>query len=135
MSWLRASEVHLPTEWPPELPPEETPAFWFTACKFEMSTRGALSGKVRLMIAGAEFAPLTPLEGWLLRRRFEWAGQVALSKVLDRVEPRANLIEVLEWALIGTWNTDGCIGMWKHAERGGKPHPENPDGLAPNPPK
>jgi hypothetical protein len=40
---------------------------------------------------------------------------------------------VLEWALVKTWETDGCIGLWNHAERGGKPHPENPDGLSPIP--
>lgn len=61
----------------------------------------------------------------------EWAAQVAIVKVQEGVEPDAPLAEVLDWALNKTWESDGCIALWNHAERGGKPHPANPDGLSP----
>lgn len=133
MTWLCHAEARLPKVYPPELPPESTPDFWFIACKHEMSLRDGLSAKLRLLIGGKEPCSLTLLEAWLFRRRLEWAGQVALTKVKQGEEPNATLPEVLEWALVKTWETDGCIGLWNHAERGGKPHPENPDGLSPIP--
>ncbi len=74
---------------------------------------------------------MTPLEAWLYRRRVEWAAQVILVKAKERVEPDASVAEVLDWLLIGSWESDGCIGLWNHAERGGKSHPENPDFLSP----
>lgn len=133
MAWLKSAESILPQVWPPELPPESTPDFWFLACKHEMSMRDSVSAKVRQLVAGQELPSMTLLESWLFRRRIEWASQVALAKVMEGVEPAATLPEVLEWALVKTWASDGCISMWKHAERGGKPHPENPDGLSPIP--
>jgi len=128
----------LPHEWPPELPLEEqsqTEAFWLEACRHEMSTRQMLSAKIRTLLEGLERPSISPLESWLLWRRFEWAGQVIIAKASQHVSPpdTVPLSEVLEWALIQTWETDGCIGMWRHAERGGVPHAENPDGLSPLP--
>jgi hypothetical protein len=29
--------------------------------------------------------------------------------------------EVLEWLLIRSWESDGCVALWNHAERGGMP--------------
>ncbi len=121
----------LPPVWPPELPPENTPDFWFMACKLEMSTRDSVSAKLRTLSSGAEAPDPTPLEAWFFRRRFEWAGQVMLAKVQEQIEPDATLAEVLEWLLVRSWETDGCIAMWNHAERGGRAHPGNPDGLSP----
>lgn len=132
MAWLVRAEKDLPQVWPPELPSETTPDFWFTVCRFEMSTRDIVSEKLRLLLSGRAVDP-TLLEVWFFRRRFEWAGQVALAKAKEGVEPPVPLAEVLEWALVKTWQTDGCISLWKHAERGGKPHPDNPDGLSPLP--
>lgn len=86
---------------------------------------------MRSLVTGTHFVSLTPLEAWLYRRRVEWAAQVALFKAKERVEPDAPLSVVLDWLLIGSWESDGCIGLWNHAERGGKPHPENLDGLRP----
>lgn len=133
MAWLKAAEAALPKLWPEELPPESTPDFWFTACKHEMATRNLLSEKLRSLAEGKGVEPLTLLEAWLFRRRIEWASQLALGAAKKGMEPDASLPEVLQWALVETWQTDGCIGMWKHAERDGKPHPDNPDGLAPLP--
>jgi hypothetical protein len=96
-----------------------------------MSTRDVLSAKVRSLVNGEGLCAMTPLEAWLYRRRVEWAAQVAFVKAKERVEPDVSLAELLDWLLIGTWESDGCIGLWNHAERGGKPHPENSDGLSP----
>lgn len=89
MTWLRSAESLLPQVWPPELPSESTPDFWFTACKYEMSARDGLSEKLRLVIQGKESPPMTLLEAWLFRRRLEWAAQVALAKAKEGVEPNA----------------------------------------------
>lgn len=96
-----------------------------------MASRAVLSMKVRAMIATSKLPEITPLEAWFYRRRVEWAGQVALAKAQEGVEPDAALEEVLEWALVNTWETDGCVALWNHMERNGRPHPENPDGLSP----
>lgn len=133
MAWLKSAESILPEIWPSELPPESTKDFWFTACKYEMSMRDQLSAKLRMLIGGQELPSLSLLESWLFRRRLEWASQVALAKVMEGVEPIASMPEVLEWVLVKTWETDGCISMWNHAERNGMPHPGNPDGLSPIP--
>ncbi|MBX3747311.1 MAG: hypothetical protein KF833_18535 [Verrucomicrobiae bacterium] len=74
---------------------------------------------------------MNPIETWCFRKRLEWAAQLALAKVLEDVEPEASLTEVLVWCLVDSWHTDGCVAFWNNAERGGKPHPENPDGLHP----
>jgi hypothetical protein len=71
------------------------------------------------------------LEGFIYRRRVEWAAQLALAKAQEGIEPDAPLSEVLSWLLVTSWESDGCIALWHHAERGGKPHPENPHGLTP----
>jgi hypothetical protein len=128
---MKAMDSRLPAEWPPELPPESSPDFWFRVVQLEMTTRDTLSAKVRSLVAGAELPSMTPLESWLYRRRVEWAAQVVLAKAQERAEPDARLAEVLGWLLVGSWETDGCIGLWNHAERGGKAPPENPGGFLP----
>ena len=138
IEWMKIQSAHLPKVWPPELPPEdqsESEEFWREACRHEMSTRDSLSAKIRTLLVGLERPSISPLESWLLWRRFEWAGQVIIAKAEQNIAPpdTVPLREVLEWALVKTWETDGCIGMWIHSERGGVPHPENPDGLSPLP--
>jgi hypothetical protein len=131
MSWFKACEAALPVVWPAELPPEETPGFWFLACKEEMRTRKEISGKLRTMIETGDTGTVTPLEAWLIRRRLEWAGQYVLAAVMKKIEPDQPIAETLYWALVEAWEESGCISMWNHAERDGKPHPANPDGLSP----
>ena len=131
LDWLKSMDSRLPAIFPPELPPEESPDFWFRVAQLEMSTRDTLSTKVRSLVNGEGFPFMTPLEAWLYRRRVEWAAQLALVKAKERVEPDASLPEVLEWLLVRSWESDGCVAIWNHAERGGRPHPENPDGLSP----
>lgn len=94
-------------------------------------TRKEISAQLRAMIISGDSGVVSPLEAWLMRRRIEWAGQIAIAAVMKNAEPDGGTAEALEYALIKSWDTSGCIGMWNHAERGGKPHPENPDGLSP----
>jgi hypothetical protein len=131
LEWLEETETQLPSVFPHELPPEESIDFWFRATEMEMSTRETVSTKVLHLVNGREYSSFTPLEAWLYRRRGEWAAQLALAKVQTHVEPDVPLTKVLEWALVSSWNSDGCIAFWNHAERGGKPRPENPDGMSP----
>lgn len=130
-NWLESAQSVVPKVWPSELPHETATDFWFIACKYEMSTRDSVSEKLRLLVGGQALPSISPLEGWMIFRRVEWASQLGLAKAQQGVIPPVPLSEVLEWALIATWQSDGCQGMWKHAERGGLPHPENPDGLSP----
>ena len=90
-----------------------------------MSTRGQLSDKVRALVNGEVQAPMSPLDSWLYRRRVEWAAQLAFAKAHEGVEPHASLADVLNWLLVHSWESDGCVALWNHAERGGKPHPES----------
>ncbi|OAM89324.1 hypothetical protein OH491_13630 [Termitidicoccus mucosus] len=133
MNMLRWLGEQLPREWPPELPPEDTPDFWFTACKHEFATRKAISAKMRRLAASDTSFDLSALEAWLVRRRIEWAAQLALAAAQTGKAPGMGLREFLAYLLADSWETDGCQGLWKHAERDGKPHPENPDGLHPLP--
>lgn len=131
LDWLKATDGRLAAIFPPELPAESAPDFWFRVAQIEMSTRDTLSAKLRLLARGEECPAMTLLEAWLYRRRAEWAAQLAILKAKEGVEPDVPLAQVLEWALVSSWESDGCIGLWNHAERGGKPHPENPDGMSP----
>lgn len=135
MDWLVDTIQQLPQVWPPELPPEETKDFWFTACRFEMQTRKEISARIRLMFHGEEMGEVRPLESWFFRRRMEWASQVVLAAVQKHLPPGRTAEETLEHLLIESWEKDGCVSMWYHAERGGQPHPENPDGLTPLKPR
>jgi len=128
---LKLLDQAVPAEFPPELPPETNPDFWVRATKLEMENRKVLSGKIRTLIEKQTDPGFTELECWLYRRRTDWAGQLALVKVKERVEPNVPLADLLIWGLVTTWETDGCISLWNHMERGGKPHPKNPDGLIP----
>ena len=131
LDWLKAVDSRLPTAFPSELRPETTPDFWFRLAETEMSTRQTVSARVRSLINGPSVPAFTAPEAFLYRRRIEWAAQVALAKAKDGVRPDAPLPEVLGWLLIGSWESDGCIALWNHAERDEKPHPANPDGLSP----
>lgn len=131
VEWLQQVDRWLPAQYPAELPPDTTKDFWFQVARFEMSTRDEVSAKLRAIISGLKPSDLSSLDCWFFRRRFEWAGQLALAKVQESIEPQAALPEVLDWMLVQSWESAGCIGMWNHAERDGKAHPENPDGLSP----
>lgn len=124
VEWAIRAQKRLPEEWPAELPAEDTPDFWFEASRLEMGTRRAVDGILAVLANGGAPPPISALEGWMIRRRFEWAAQLAMEKVNEGIEPDAELPEVLRWALIQTWESDGCIGFWNHAERGGKMHPK-----------
>jgi len=124
---MMAMDSRLPSDYPSELPPLNSPDFWFAVSKLEIATRDTVSAKVRLLVKGAELPPMTPLEAWLYRRRVEWAGQLCLAGA-QKGEPDLYLHQALEWLLIGSWESDGCVSLWNHAERGGKPHPEIPMG-------
>lgn len=118
--------------WPPELPPEhqsDSELFWMAACREEMRLRQTLSAQIRTLLNQKEFPSMSPLESWLLRRRVEWAAQLAVAKSEAQIQPSVPMAQVLEWALVTSWESDGCIGMWQHAERAGKLHPEAPDWL------
>jgi hypothetical protein len=133
IQWLRNVDRTLPQDWPAELPPESTPGFWQRAAELEMQHRTPVSQKTECIIRdGHAPASMTALELWFYRRRVEWAAQVIIAKAQEGVQPLTTLSAVLTWALIGSWDSDGCIGFWTHAiERHGNPHPENPDGLSP----
>jgi len=120
VDWLSSIDAQLPQNWPAELPPESDPQFWWTAVRLEMSGRKALSAKLRSLVETGELPAMTDVDVWMYRRRVEWAGQLAVLKMQAGVEPDAPLPQVLTWALIDTWESDGCVGLWNHAERGGK---------------
>lgn len=129
MDWMSGEIARLAADWPPELPPQSSAtgeAFWMEASRREMSTRDTLSAKLRRLIADGERSAMTALECWMLRRRVEWAAQLAMAKTAEGILPDAPLTEVLDWLLVSSWESDGCLAMWKHAERGGAPHPAGP---------
>lgn len=136
MDWMQAMERRIPKAWPEELPPEhqsKTTAFWESACRHEMTTRQSLSAKLRLLANGGGPAAMSPLEWWLVRRRMEWASQAILAQATSGKAPPQGtpLAVVVNWAMVDSWESDGCIGMWHHFERGGLPHPDNPEGFSP----
>jgi hypothetical protein len=128
---LKLLDQVIPAEFPDELPAETQHDFWERAMKLEMQTRSLLSCKIRELLNTKEPPAMSKAECWMYRRRVEWACQAALSKVKEGVEPNVTLEELLLWGLVTTWESDGCIAMWNHMQRGGKPHSKNPDGLTP----
>ena len=115
---------------PPELPPLNSRRFWDQASQLEMQHRAALSMKILKNIETGEPAELTPLESWLCHRRVEWAAQLILANVRTCIPSPSSVHEILKWALVESWQSDGCIAFWNHVERGGRPHPDNPEGLS-----
>jgi len=135
ISWMQKVDAGLSPVWPPELPPEEDPSMWPKAARLEMENRAVMTAKIEQLIEGSlNPETLSPLDQWFYRRRVEWGAQLLLATAQRGFNPKATLAEILRWALIASWDRDGCIGFWNHAiERGGKPHPENPDGFSPLP--
>lgn len=129
---LRMFADSLTDEWPRELPPEDqerSESFWMAACHEEMRTRQTLSAKIRTLLGLLEQPSMDPLESWLFRRRIEWAAQLAADQARRGKSLPPSLPAALVWALVDSWETDGCQGMWSHAERGGVPHPESDDWI------
>jgi hypothetical protein len=132
LNWMQEMEARLLARYPRELPPGETPDFWMQVARLEMTTRSTLSAKLGTLLDGKESLAMTDLDAWMYRRRVEWAAQLALASAQQSADPDCLLPDVLRWLLIESWESDGCVALWNHAERGG-PHPENPDGLSPMP--
>lgn len=130
LDWLQLVDAKLRTAWPQELPEESEPRFWEAATRLEMSTRDRLSDSIRALVTTGELAPMTDLETWMYRRRVEWACQLAYLRCQEHPFPDASLNAVLLWLLVESWESDGCIAFWSHAERDGLPHPEAP--IAPD---
>jgi hypothetical protein len=95
-----------------------------------MSTRDNVSALIRTLVDGWALPPMTPLDCWMLRRRLEWASQLIQAKLEEGIAPppTVSVQQVLDWALIRTWDSDGCIAMWMHGERKGSPHPRKSPG-------
>jgi hypothetical protein len=135
LDWLAALEDVLPAQPLLELPPETDPDFWSRAAKLEMATRDNVDAILDGLITRRALpASPTALECWFCRKRGEWAAQLVLAFVQQNQTTDEPLTTVLRRLLIDSWRTDGCLAFWNHAiERGGKPHPSNPDGLRPLP--
>lgn len=121
LEFLAKLENALPTTWPPELPPLGTPGFWWEAARLEMTTRDSVSAALRLPGAGAALRAISPLGGWMVRRRIEWAAQIVQDRIEERAPTGPTPEETLEWLLIESWESDGCLAFWSNAERDGKP--------------
>lgn len=133
INWLRDLEPTLPANWPVELPQETDPDFWTIAAQLEMKHRSITSQKIEYVIlSGAPHPSTTDLELWFYRRRTEWAAQWLIAAAQENLDPNMPLQTLLKWILIDSWEREGCIAFWTSAvERGGTPHPENPDGMSP----
>jgi hypothetical protein len=135
LDWMISSQKRSPKHWPHEFPSESDSQFWQTVARLEMTHRVSTSEKIQRLIEGSlEPASMSALELWFLTRRCEFAAQIALASAQSNNLPPddLDLSTYLHWLLIDAWHSDGCIGFWNHAiERGGKPHPENPDGFSP----
>lgn len=132
--WMDKSVKQLTVDWPEEFPPESDKDFWTIACQMEMKNRAVMTQKTRRLVStGRPDQIMTVLEQWYYRRRVEFAVQLCIAGVQREVHnPKASLRELLHYLLVESWDDSGCIAMWNHAiERGGQPHPENPDGLTP----
>ncbi len=116
-------QMMLPREDPSELPPleqERTEAFWMEACKLEMQRRDNVSELLKEWIAEGSIANLPVLDGWLINLRIQWAQQLIAELLKKDSYPPYDLKQTLAWLLLDSWQTDGCIGLWMHGERGGQ---------------
>lgn len=131
LAWLQRLHPALLLEMPKELPPVETQDFWPSATRLEMSLRKDVDSRVEGFI-GSDFSLVTdPAISWLIHRRLEWAAQVVFEAALRDPFSDIPLEKALRWAMIESWDSDGCIGFWNHAiERGGQPPTEDPYGIA-----
>lgn len=121
LAQMEAFDPGPPPQLPPGLPPDTAFDYWFAVARAEMSTRDTLSAKIRSLVTGEAPPAMTPLELSLYRLRVQWACQVLTEKAAEGVEPNAPLTDVIEWLLVDSWHSDGCIALWNHAERSGAP--------------
>ena len=135
IAWLGEVDALSSDSWPEELPPEGDPKFWEIAMRLEMRDRQFISQRIEQLIVGScSASEMTDLEAWLFGRRLEWACQLYVAAGQKGYSVDKSLADALRWGLLESWDSDGCLAFWNHAiERGGKPHPENVDGLSPLP--
>ena len=133
LHWMDEMDQRLLREWPEELPPEHSEGFWQEATRLEMNERRAISQKIaRLISTGDPGNIMSVLDQWFYRRRVEYAAQYCLGCAKRQIDPDDDLRSFLHYLLISSWEEHGCLAFWNHAiERGGEPHPENPDGTSP----
>ncbi|MDD4736647.1 MAG: hypothetical protein PHP44_11150, partial [Kiritimatiellae bacterium] len=133
LHWMDEMDQQLLREWPKELPAENSSGFWQEAARLEMIQRKSISQKIaRLISTGDPANIMSVLDQWYYRRRVEYAVQLCVGCVQRQIDPSDDLRSFLHDLLISEWEEHGCLAFWNHAiERGGVPHPENPDGTLP----
>jgi hypothetical protein len=131
-NWLMDVSRTLPKAWPEQLPPveeEQTEGFWMAACREEMRTRHTLSAKILAWGPEPDASSLEPIEGWLVGMRIQWALQLVDAASQKATDTDVTLEWLIDFAMVRSWETNGCQGFWLHAERAGQAHPEAPGWL------
>lgn len=116
----------MPTDWPLELPSENTPGFWKKAACYESALRGVISRKIKVLFDNNKgilhVKDWTPLEAWLYCRRVDFVINILFEATRRRVSLKDEPYEALKSFLLETWDEYGAIAFWFHAiERDGKP--------------
>lgn len=124
MTELRRIESHLPKDWPAELPLEQTEDFWWHAQRAELQTRESVDGLIRSLSDGEAPSAISPLLGWMIRRRIEWAAQLAKAYAKVMPHPQEKVRSLLDLVLIQTWQSDGQHAFHKHSSRDGSTPPD-----------
>ena len=90
--------------------------------QLEMEFRSEVSRKIELILThGPKQVSLTQLEQWFCMRRIETAIRMISEYRRIGDMPPFPLNDLLHYLLIDTWNSDGCIGFWNHADKIGSP--------------
>ena len=115
------------TDWPAELPPENTSGFWKEAARYESALRAVVSRKIELLFDKDDLKVnnWTALETWLYYRRVDFVMNILFEAGRRRVILKDKPRIALRHFLLETWDEYGVQAFWNHAmERDGKPAPD-----------
>jgi len=93
-------------------PADEISEFWNAVRKAEMQCRQALSETIQQILSGESPRPMTETEQLLFRFRLEWAMEFAKDRMRKNL-PHPTLREALLFALVGSWEQQGCLEFWR----------------------
>lgn len=124
---LTKIEKKLRTDWPQELPQENSPGFWREATRYESALRSVVSHKIELLFDNKDFdvSNWSALETWLYLRRVDFILNVLLEAAERKVDLKDEPRKALRSFLLEMWDECGALAFWNFAmERDGKPSPD-----------
>ena len=115
LAWIEQIGPFLSKEIPREIAADSSGN---DAARLEMETRSIVSLRLANFIEGYFTDVPDPLVSHFIRQRLDWAARAIMCGVTGEDYPEASFDGLLQWCLVDSWNTRGCVDFWyRTAER------------------